>query len=35
MISYGLPEDGQSTPSDDDICAAAKTLSAQSIENAS
>ena len=34
-ISYGLPEDGQSTPSDDDICAAAKTLSAQSIENAS
>lgn len=35
-ISYGLlPADGQSNPSDDDICAAAKTLSTQSIENAS
>ena len=35
-ISYGLlPADGQSNPSDEDICAAAKTLSTQSIENAS
>jgi hypothetical protein len=33
-ISYGLPADGQTTPSDDEICAAAKELSTQSIESA-
>jgi hypothetical protein len=33
-ISYGLPADGQANPTNDDICASAKTLSAQSIENA-